>query len=60
MADFPGLQTLMRLESERQVHHANLIEGSTATRYYVASFSATAQAFADRIRGDWGVATKVH
>lgn len=58
--DFPGLQTLIRVESERQVHRATLIEVSTETRYYVASFIDTAQAFADRIRGYWGVENKVH
>ncbi|MBW4552393.1 MAG: hypothetical protein KME35_14980 [Aphanocapsa sp. GSE-SYN-MK-11-07L] len=35
--DFPGLQTLIRVESERQVHRANIIAVSTETRYYVAS-----------------------
>ncbi|NEQ19989.1 MAG: ISAs1 family transposase [Microcoleus sp. SIO2G3] len=58
--DFPGLQTLIRVESERQVHRAHIIEVSTETRYYVASFSDTAQAFANRIRGYWGVENKVH
>ena len=58
--DFPGLQTLIRVESERQVHRANIIEVSTETRYYVASFSETAQAFANRIRGYWCVENKVH
>lgn len=58
--DFPGLQTLIRVESERQVHRANIIAVSTETRYYVASFIETAQAFADRIRGYWGVENKVH
>lgn len=58
--DFPGLQTLIRVESERQVHRATIIEVSTETRYYVASFTDTAQAFADRIRGYWGVENKVH
>ena len=52
MPDFPGLQTLIRVESERQVHRANIIEVSTETRYYVASFSETAQAFANRIRAE--------
>ena len=46
--DFPGLQTLIRVESERQVQRANIIELSTETRYYVASFSETVQAFANR------------
>jgi len=58
--DFPGLQTLIRVDSERQVHRANIMEVSTETRYYVASFSETAEAFAHRIRGYWGVENKVH
>lgn len=58
--DFPGLQTLIRVQSERQVHRASIIEVSTETRYYIASFIDTAQAFADRIRGYWGVENKVH
>jgi predicted transposase YbfD/YdcC len=58
--DFPGLQTLIRVESQRHVHPANIIEVSTETRYYVASFIDTAQAFADRVRGYWGVENKVH
>lgn len=57
---FPGLQTLIRVESERQVHRATIVEVSTETRYYVASWIDTAQAFADRIRGYWGVENKVH
>lgn len=58
--DFPGLQTLIRVQSERQVHRANVIEVSYETRYYVASFIDTVQAFAQRIRGYWGVENKVH
>lgn len=58
--DFPGVQTLIRVQSERQVHRATIIEVSTETRYYVASFIDTAEAFADRIRGYWGVENKVH
>lgn len=55
---FPGLQTLLRVESERQVHRASIIEVSTETRYYVASFRDSASAFAQRIRGYWGLKTK--
>lgn len=58
--DFPGLCTLIRVESERQVHRATIIEASHETRYYVASFIDTAAAFAERIRGYWGVENKVH
>jgi len=60
MIAFPGLQTLIRVESQRQRYRANIIEVSTETRYYVASFIDTAQAFADRVRGYWGVENKVH
>lgn len=48
------------MQSERQVHRATIIEGSTETRYYVASFKDSAAAFAQRIRGYWGVENKVH
>jgi len=58
--DFPGLQTLIRVQSERLVHRATIIEVTTVTRYYVASFIDTVQAFAARIRGYWGVENKVH
>lgn len=42
------------------MHRAKVIEISTQTRYYVASFIETAHAFAERIRGYWGVENKVH
>jgi predicted transposase YbfD/YdcC len=58
--EFPGLKTLIRVESHRQVYRAWIIEVSTETRYYVASFTETAQAIGDRIRGYWGVENKVH
>jgi predicted transposase YbfD/YdcC len=58
--NFPGLKTLIRVSSERQVRRATVIEVSTEVRYYLASFMDTATAFADRIRGYWGVENKVH
>lgn len=58
--DFPGLKTLIRVQSERHVYRANIVEVSHETRYYVASFLDTAQVFAERIRGYWGVENKVH
>lgn len=58
--DWPGLQTLIRVESQRQVIKAQVIEVTTETRYYIASFSGTAQNIAERIRGYWGVENKVH
>jgi predicted transposase YbfD/YdcC len=58
--EFPGLCTLIRVESERQVHRASIIEVSHETRYYIASFADTPLGFAERIRGYWGVENKVH
>jgi predicted transposase YbfD/YdcC len=58
--EFPGLQSVIRVESERQVYRANIIEVSHETRYYVASYIESAAAFAERIRGYWGVENKVH
>lgn len=57
---WPGLATLIRVDSERQLLKHKFIEVSTETRYYISSVSATAQAFAERIRGYWGVENKVH
>lgn len=58
--DFPGLKTLIRVHAERRVNRASMLEITHETRYYVASFSDTAKAFAARIRGYWGVENKVH
>ena len=72
--EFPGLVTLIRVESERQLLKHTIIEVSRETRYYIASFADTAQAFAMRIRaecsrgklpprnllGYWGVENQVH
>ncbi len=57
---WPGLQTLIRVESERQLTKGGLTIVMTEVRYYIASFQATAQEFARRIRGYWGVENKVH
>jgi predicted transposase YbfD/YdcC len=55
-----GLTTLIRVESERQQIRHQFIEVTTQTRYYISSLSTTAQEFALRIRGYWGVENKVH
>jgi predicted transposase YbfD/YdcC len=57
---FPGLRTIIRIVSERQVFRAFIIECSTETRYYISSVIEPIQALADRIRGYWGVENKVH
>lgn len=51
---------MIRVESECQLLKHKFIEVSTETRYYISSVSATVQAFAERIRGYWGVENKVH
>ena len=58
--EFPGLKTLIQVESERQVHRSTIIEVSTETRYYVTSLLESVQSLADRVRGYWGVENKVH
>lgn len=55
-----GLKTLIRVESERQLTRGGQVLIETETRYYIASFIESAQAFAGRIRGYWGVENKVH
>lgn len=55
-----GLTTLIQVKSERQVFTHHLIEVTNETRYYISSLSETAQAFAERITGYWGVENKVH
>ncbi|NEQ63658.1 MAG: ISAs1 family transposase [Moorea sp. SIO4A1] len=57
---WPGLTTLIQVKSERQVFTHHVIEVTTETRYYISSLSLTAQEFAERIRGYWGVENKVH
>lgn len=58
--EFPGLKTLIRVQSERRVYRAGIVEVSRETRYYVCSFLDSAAAFSQRIRGYWGVENKVH
>lgn len=57
---WPGLKTLIRVESHRQFKKGRQLRLETETRYYVASFIESAEAFARRIRGYWGVENKVH
>ena len=57
---WPGVQTIIRVESERQLTKGGLTIVMRQTRYYIASFCATAQEFARRIRRYWGVENRVH
>lgn len=60
MKPWPGLQTLIRVQSERHLTKGKLTIVMREVRYYIASFCATAQEFARRIRQYWGVENKVH
>jgi predicted transposase YbfD/YdcC len=48
------------VESERQLKKGGQLRLETQTRYYIASFLESAESFARRIRGYWGVENKVH
>ena len=52
--EFPGLKTLIQVESERQMYRSTIIEVSTETRYYVTSLLESGLSLADRVRGYWG------
>ena len=57
---WPGLKTLLRVESERQLKKGRQLRIEAETRYYIASFLESAESFAGRIRGYWGVENKVY
>ncbi len=54
--DWPGLKTLIRVESYRET----IQEETTETRYYISSLKANAKEFCQRLRGYWDVENKVH
>ncbi len=57
---WPGLETLVRVDSERRFKVGGHERYSQETRYYVASFIEPVADIANRIRGYWGVENKVH
>ena len=57
---WPGLKTLIRVESERRFKVGGHVRHSQETRYYVASFIEPVDEIANRIRGYWGVENKDH
>jgi len=57
---WPGLKTLIRVESERRFKVGGRERQSAETRYYVASFTEPVIDIAQRVRGYWGVENKVH
>lgn len=58
--EWPGLKTQIRVNSQRQIIKAQVIEVSTETRYYISSLNTNVQELALRIRGYWDVENKVH
>jgi len=47
---WPGLKTLIRVESERQFKKGGQLRIETETRYYIASFLESAESFAQHSR----------
>ena len=58
--EWPGLKTLIKVDSERAEILADMIVVTRETRYYLTSLLENAQSLARRIRGYWGVENKVH
>lgn len=57
---WPGLRTIIRVESERQIIKGELLIGSKQVRYYISSLTESAKQFAQRVRGYWEVENRVH
>ena len=57
---WPGLKTLIRVESQRSEIYDDMIVDTQETRYYITSLLEEARPLAQRIRGYWGVENKVH
>lgn len=58
--DWPGLRTLVRVESQRSLLYADMIVDTYETRYYITSLREEVKPLAQRICGYWGVENKVH
>jgi predicted transposase YbfD/YdcC len=54
--DWPALATIIRVESQRKTRSKTEKE----IRYYISDLRESAQSFAARIRGYWGVENRVH
>ena len=57
---WPGLKTLIRVDSKRSIIYDDMIVDTYETRYYITSLLEDATSLAKRIRGYWGVENKVH
>lgn len=56
--DWPGLKTLVKVDSERTIKNTGKKENST--RYYISSKKATAQGFNQNVRSHWAIENKLH
>lgn len=57
---WPGLRTIIRVESERQIIKGELLIGSKQVHYYISSLTESVRQIAQRVRGYWGVENRVH
>lgn len=57
---WPGLKTLIRVDSEREEIYPDMLAVTQQIRYYISSLVEDAQSLARRIRDYWGVENKVH
>jgi predicted transposase YbfD/YdcC len=55
---WPGLKSVVRIESERYFKITGKVE--TSTRYYISSLSEDAKVINKKIRDHWGVENKLH
>lgn len=56
--NWEGLQTLIRIQSQRTQKATGIIE--TQTRYYISSHKADAAFFNQAVREHWGIENKLH
>lgn len=60
LPEWPGLQSVIRVECTREELLSDMIVVTHQVRYYICSLVETAAKAAQRIRGYWGVENKVH
>jgi len=60
LPEWPGLKSVIRVESVREELLSDMIVVTRQVRYSISSLEETAVQVAKRIRGYWGVENKVH
>ena len=58
--EWPGLKTMIKVESERTQIYPDMLVVTQETRFYITSLQEDVKSLAQRIRGYWGVENKVH